>query len=237
MIDSSRTIHCAKNSAVTAAITALSVLAMIVLRAGLDRLFREKSHFNWIPALEAFAVIGAICFAIYFVWNLIAVLRADPALEILEDEAPEQGLLPQPLSGFVAMEYYRLILNRTFVTFIAPEGLYGWKARGVVTNADRNFYEPYEEMLEDKEFLRDRKAIEKLSQLRGGFFLERSTIASVEADSRQKWGMGGIPHSGRIHVRFLSGQSREFILLGSVDAEGIRDAIVTVLGAQVTSDV
>jgi len=237
MIDSSRTIHCAKNSAVTAAITALSVLAMIVLRAGLGRLFREKSHFDWIPALETSAFIGAICFAIFFALNLIAALRAEPAIKILEEEAPEQELLLQPLSGFVAMEYYWLILNRTFVTFIAPEGLYGWRAQGVVTNSDHNFFKPYEEMLEDKEFLRDRRAIEKLSWLRGGFFVERSTIASVEADSRQKWGMGGIPHSGRIHVRLLSGQSREFILLGGVDAEGIRDRIVAVLGTQVTSDV
>jgi hypothetical protein len=91
-------------------------------------------------------------------------------------------------------------------------------------------------MLEDKDFLRDRKAIEKLSLLRGGFFLEWSTIASVEADYRQKWGMGGIPHSGRIQVRLFSGQSRESILLGSVDKEGLRDMIVRVLGAQVTSD-
>jgi hypothetical protein len=129
MIDSLRITRCAKNSAVAATITSLSVLALVVLRNGLDRLFGERQHFNWMAALGASAVVGAVCFIIFFVWNLIAALSAEPAIEILEEEAPERELLPQSLSGFVAMEYYWLILNRTFVTFIAPEGLYGREAQ------------------------------------------------------------------------------------------------------------
>jgi hypothetical protein len=128
------------------------------------------------------------------------------------------------------MEYYWLILNRTFVVFVAPEGLYGWKAVGIVTNLDRTFYEPYQEMLKDDEFMRDHQAIEKLSRLRGGFFIERSAIASVAYDERQKWGMGGIAHSGRINVKLTDGKTREFILLGFAMGDELKDKIATTLG-------
>jgi hypothetical protein len=47
--------------------------------------------------------------------------------------------------------------------------------------------------------------------------------------------MGGVPHSGRIHVRLASGVSREFILLGDVDVDGVRDQIVFALGTPITS--
>ena len=235
MINSSTIARCAKSSALSAAITSLSILAMIVLRTGLDLLFGVRQHFNWIPALEMSFVVGALWFSVFFVWSLVAAVGAEPVAEILEEETREQELTARPLSGFVAMEYYWLILNRTCVVFIAPEGLFGWRAQGMVTNVDRNYYEPYQQMLEDTEFLRAREAIKKLSQLRGGFFLERSKITSVAAYDRQKWGMGGILHSGRILVRLNSGQSREFILLGSVDREDVRNRIVQVLGTQVTS--
>ena len=38
------------------------------------------------------------------------------------------------------MEYYRLILNRTFVVFITPEGLYGWKAEGPASWRNHRHY-------------------------------------------------------------------------------------------------
>jgi hypothetical protein len=114
--------------------------------------------------------------------------------------------------------------------FIAPEGLYGWKASGPVTNSNRTYYEPYLEMVQDPELMRDREAITKLSKLRGGFFIERKSILGVEADNRQKWGMGGIPHAGRIHIRLQPGVSREFILLGSQPLDEVRNWIVAPSG-------
>jgi len=42
--------------------------------------------------------------------------------------------------------------------------------------------------------------------------------------------MGGVPHSGRIHLHLLSGKSREFILLGDPTPEDIRDRIVSGMG-------
>jgi hypothetical protein len=125
------------------------------------------------------------------------------------------------------MEYFALILNRTFVVFIAPEGLYGYKAIGPVTTAAPLFFEPLVDMLKDPELMHDKEAVKQLSELKGGFFIPRSDIAAVEVIPTQKWGMGPIPHSGRIRVSLSSGQSREFILLGIVDGEAVRQRILS----------
>ena len=93
------------------------------------------------------------------------------------------------------------------------------------------------DMLDDGGLTRNRRAIRELSRRPGGFFWERSSIISVAADDRRKWGMGGISHTGRVHLRLTSGNSREFITLGSASPENIRDGIVSVLGAGVTSAV
>jgi hypothetical protein len=85
--------------------------------------------------------------------------------------------------------------------------------------------------------MRDRRAIEELSQLRGGFFIERSAIVSVEYDERQKWGMGGIPHSGRMKVKLVGGKNREFILLGCEIGDELKDKIVTTLGIAASNQV
>jgi hypothetical protein len=73
--------------------------------------------------------------------------------------------------------------------------------------------------------MHDVASVHKLARLKGGFYIPRSEITSVEAAHKQKWGMGGIPHSGRILVRQASGGQREFILVGSVDIDQIRRSI------------
>jgi hypothetical protein len=124
------------------------------------------------------------------------------------------------------MEYYGLILNRTYVVFAVQDGLYGWKAKGPVSAGRPRFYEPYQEMLDDPELMRDRGAIQDLSKLSGGFFIRSEDISYVEVTDKRKWGMGSIPHSGRIRIGLTTGRSREFILLGSVSPEAIRDRIL-----------
>jgi hypothetical protein len=94
------------------------------------------------------------------------------------------------LAGFVAMEYFALILNRTFVVFIAPDGLYGWKAIGTIAAGAPLYFQEYAQMLEDPKLMHDLTAIRKLARLKGGFFIPRSEIASVEIVSKQKPGMG-----------------------------------------------
>jgi hypothetical protein len=195
----------------------------------------KRINVDWELAFEFILIWCAAWFLFFFLLRLIAALRAQPAADILEGEISESDQKTPRLFGFVAMECYWLILNRTYLIFVAQEGMYGWRARGPVTNADPKYWEPLRDMLEDDKFMRNRQAIQKLSCLAGGFFLDRSAIISVEADYRSKWGMGGVPHSGHVHVRLASGRSREFILLGAVSPEGIRDRIASVLGGGVTS--
>jgi len=51
--------------------------------------------------------------------------------------------------GFVAMEYFALILNRSYLVFITEAGLRGWRFRGVVSSLEPMFYENAEALLDD----------------------------------------------------------------------------------------
>jgi len=235
MVNPSRVAWCAKSAARTALIVFLCVLILSPVRQVIDFLSGEKFRFDWVLVLKVDLAFSLAWFCALFAWNLISAIRQQPALDILESEPLPSDLQNPPLTGFIAMEYFWGILNRTFLVFVAPEGLYGWRVAGVVTNANRTYYEPWEAMLTDDEFIRDRQAIEKLSRLRGGFFMERALITSIEADDRQKWGMGVILHSGRIHVILNTGRSREFILLGTQSPAAVRDGIVSSLAGGVPS--
>ena len=209
-----------------------------VITGAVSSLLKGTYHLtrvSWHPVAVIVVIVFTGTFVLFFGWNLISAMRAQPVYEILEEETPESELLAEPLQGFVGMEYYWGILNRTFVVFIAPERLYGWKASGPVTNANRTYYEPFLEMFKDPDLMRNRVAIERLAKLRGGFAYDRLSIATVDADDRRKWGMGGIPHAGRIHIRLNSGRKQEFILLGDQIPEEVRDSIVRRMGIGVTS--
>ena len=133
------------------------------------------------------------------------------------------------LGGFLAMQYYALILNRTFVVFTSPEGIYGWKVMGpvaAVAGVSRCF-EPFQKMLDDPAQMPSQEEVQKLSNDRGGFFIARSSITGVEFNPKRKRGMGGIPDSGRLEVKHISGKNPEFILLGKVDGEALRHAVLT----------
>ena len=130
---------------------------------------------------------------------------------------PSSDVTQTPLSGFVAMEYYGLILNRTFIVFIGPEGLYGYKVRGLVQGFTPFYYLPFVDQVEDLK--QKPNEVKKLSALDGGFFISRADILSSDIIHKQKWGMWGFPQSGRIRVHLMSGRTREFILLGKTDGD------------------
>jgi len=234
MIPRSEAFRCAHCAILPATlITGATVLSSSV--RGLRTRLAPASPHTWVFLGEAVAVLSAALFAIFFALNLYRAFSALPILDVLGHEMPESGLFKKRVTGFVAMEYCWLILNQTLLVFIAPEGLYGWRANGPVDGRAPKFFEPYLEMLQDEEFMRDLPAIAKLSCLRGGFFFERSSVSSITSDHLQKWGLWTIQHSGRIHVHLTSGRSRELILLGDSDPDSLRDRIVTTLGAGVTS--
>jgi len=131
------------------------------------------------------------------------------------------------MAGFIAMEYYALLLNRTIFVFFQPDGLYGWTAKGLVSSLRPRYFQNYADRIKDPTVINDPEVIQRLARLmRGGFFIPRAEIVTAEIIAGRKWGMGAIPHSGRILLRLADGQRREFILLGDVDAAEIRRRIL-----------
>ena len=233
MIDRSKVARCAKSALLVAAIFCAATLV-----GGLIKGIGSRQPMPWLHPWAPFAAIGALfagVFAVFFLWNLIGAIRAQPVYDILEEETPPSELLRYPVYGFVAMEFYWLILNRTFVVFIAPDGLYGWKTNGPVSNADKTYFEPYQEMLQDPDFTRDLPAVRKLAALRGGFIYPKAEIVAVTSDERRQWGMGGIAHSGHVYLRLASGSTRKLILLGEVIPDNVRDRMIASLGTRVAS--
>ena len=216
----------AKTASRSGLVVAMTIFATAVVRIVLNRVFDGHWHSDWLLVLKVSGTIGVAWFAVLFVYSYFRLRAEEPAEAILALEPSQSDLLDVPLSGFVATEYYCLILNRTFVVFITPEGLYGWKAEGPTTTSQPMYFEPYVEMLEDPELMRNGEAVRRLSRLNGGFFIPRSDIVAADVISKQKWGMGPIPHSGRVLVRMTTGKSREFVLLGNVNAGSIQQSIM-----------
>ena len=128
--------------------------------------------------------------------------------------------------GFLAMEYWGLILNRSFVVFIHPSGLYGWKFKGPVSTSNPLYFENYEHFVTEPDPAYGSDAFKEVMSGRGSFFIGRDDIADVTLDPTSKWGMGPVPHTGKLRVRMTSGKSREFILLGDQDGEAVRTAVL-----------
>ena len=122
--------------------------------------------------------------------------------------------------SFVAMEYYALILNRTFLITIDDACLCGIKCRGatatpsVVGNPLHQFVISRFVVrgdLDDPRAYVDEKVLRRNSNAH--FIIPLIEISSVEYDATKKWGMGPYPHDGRILIRTAS-RSRELIVLG-----------------------
>ncbi|RSL19290.1 hypothetical protein EDE15_4952 [Edaphobacter aggregans] len=216
-----------RTAARSALITFCVVVCGQVAKALINDLFDGRWRVDWKFILVISGFAGVVVLIWTFVSGYFSLRAAAPADAILGRDPSISTNPNEAMSGFVGMEYYGLILNRTYLVFAAPDGLYGWKVEGPVSAARPQFYEPYKEMLDDPKLMRDRGAVKDLAKLKGGFFIPGSEIAYVEATDKSKWGMGGIPHSGRIRIGLTTGKWREFILLGSVSPEVIRDRILS----------
>lgn len=149
---------------------------------------------------------------------------------------------------FMAMEYYALMLNRTFMVLLTPTHLVGVKVNGPISSEGgkdaltravtramavqdvNNPYaygrEKYLKALDDLDLYEE----EILKQSGGNFRLAYAVISSVQHDPRKKWGMGPYPHDGKIYVITKTGQKKELILIGKQDGAAIAQAIQQKLG-------
>lgn len=146
---------------------------------------------------------------------------------------------------FVAMEYYALILNRTFLVLITKDGLIGLKANGMVSaeggediftmKASRRFAirgipeDPYSYL--QAKYLKPMENIDLsdpriLSEHKENFIVHKSDIRNVFHDPRKKWGMGYYPHDGKVYVETISNKKREFIILGNQSGQRIVKLII-----------
>jgi hypothetical protein len=151
--------------------------------------------------------------------------------ELLPDFAPKseeaQTIFCRRQAGFAAMEYYALILNRSFLVYVRREGLYGMKFCGLVASNTGRYFDPALDLLDDPWFTPGTEAFQKtMKESRANFFIPRSDIEDVQFDSSPKWGMGQIPHAGKLKVVLRSGSCRELVLLGEAYGDGIRRVIL-----------
>ena len=160
----------------------------------------------------------------------VSVLGVDATLRFLRDHRSMDSALGHLHAGFVAMEYFALILNRSFLIFITDEGLRGWKFCGPVTTSSPQFYRPIEELLDDPEMECGSAAFTDLMHGPDTFLIPYKAIRSVDFTAKTKWGMGPILHAGILSLGLTAGRKREFILLGAAYGDGIRDAILAKTG-------
>ncbi len=143
---------------------------------------------------------------------------------------------------FVAMQYYGLILNRTYLVLITNNQLVGIVANGLVSvqksdlqasiitglmSIDGDLNNPLS-YLKDKYL----KRVEHLNLLvddlkkanSANFKINIKDILSVAFDPSKKWGMGYYPHDGKVYVT-TKDKKREFIILGSQSGKKILELI------------
>jgi hypothetical protein len=138
---------------------------------------------------------------------------------------------------FVAMEYYALILNRTFQVYACPTGIVGLKVRGFIAASPAHHSR---EFLDPQSF-KDRGMAEKISNIdvcntdvkklgSANFRISYCEIQRIDFQKRKKWGMGSVPHSGILNIHGKGGLIKELILLGSQDGQKLLEKIIEVKG-------
>lgn len=146
---------------------------------------------------------------------------------------------------FVAMEYYYLILNRTYLVIKTSGYLIGIQANGMVSveggkdiltrqvtaamavKGDLN--NPYSYI--KNSYLQKVWELDLLdgSILQAGkanFIIKQSDIQSAVYNPAKKFGMGPYPHDGRVTIETFEQQKREFIILGNQSGEHIAQLIM-----------
>ncbi len=141
---------------------------------------------------------------------------------------------------FIAMEYYGLILNRTFLIILYSDSLIALKVNGIVSvqthgdpitntltgtmaiNGDLN--NPYSYI--KSKYLRKLEAFditgqEILNVSKSNFKISKADIHKVRQTNKKKWGMGPYIHDGRVFIKTKDQGEREFIILGNQSSKDI----------------
>jgi len=135
--------------------------------------------------------------------------------------------------GFIAMEYWMLLLNRIYLVTAVEGFLCGAKIRGTTFSPktpqenkpwfDLKFYLTQEVV--DRYRGVEPGSDKFMSLNRANFRLALSDLQGAEFDPRKKFGMGYVPHTGRLYVLRNRLQKREFMLLGDQDGNAVADQL------------
>ncbi|MFP5043058.1 hypothetical protein [Parasediminibacterium sp. JCM 36343] len=145
---------------------------------------------------------------------------------------------------FVAMEYYYLILNRTFLVLKTKGYLIGIQGNGLIsveggkdilTRQITSNMAIKGDLTNPYSYLKN-KFLEKIVDLdlldgsilnanKINFIIKTSDIKSAVYNSSKKFGMGPYPHDGRVTIETYDNKKREFIILGNQSGENIANFI------------
>lgn len=128
---------------------------------------------------------------------------------------------------FLAMQYYALMLNRTYKVFVTDKMICGAKVLGLVASpptprTDQLDADSWEATLAAT--LYERLDVTSPGFLRmnfANFQISWQDVEGIEFSASPKWGMGNVPYSGRIFLRLKSGRSKELILVGQHNGPAI----------------
>lgn len=134
--------------------------------------------------------------------------------------------------NFIAMEYYLGILNRTYLVSGFNGGLGGARVAGVITNPTRLAPDLAADPLTfaNTSLINEYKTVSFdspnfLAMDSANFFYPAKDVVSIATNMTRKWGMGNVRYSGRIVITLVDRRTREFILLGSQDVQGVADRL------------
>ncbi len=152
----------------------------------------------------------------------------------------------KPGNYFVAMEYYALILNRTFLVLLTDTGLVGLKGNGAVSveggrdlltreisksmaiRGDlKNPFSYVKDKYLDQYQNEDVGGADITKNHKDNFRIDYADIWAATYDKKKKWGMGPYPHDGKVFVMTNNGKKREFIIMGEQSGNDIKDWILT----------
>jgi len=141
----------------------------------------------------------------------------------------------QNIWSFVAMEYYALVLNRTYVVSVSDREIRGKVCRGLTSvEGGIGFARAINQAMSVQGDLNDGNSYVDKGKLgrpsRADFSIRLSEVRSVSYNHRKKWGMGYYPHDGRVLIA-TPARTRELIILGRQSGQAIADRLTLMLSA------